>query len=141
MNMMKTLTVGMISVVLAGCGTMKEMKNKDIAIEFDQSAKGYNRMVRWHELDGAETAYVPPGLRDEYRKRVIDAAEVKIVDYRVKSMECSPVKGEGSAWVEFDFYRPPSVTLHTIEDRQKWAYEGTEGNRAWHLTTLLPEFK
>jgi hypothetical protein len=141
MNLIKTLAAVMIPLLFAGCGTMmREIKEKDIAIEFDQSARGYNRMVRWHELDSAE-AYVTPKLRDEFHKRIIAAGEVTIVDYRVKSMECSPVKKEGSVRVEFDYYRPPSVTLRTREDHQLWTYEGEEGKRAWRLTTLLPDFK
>jgi len=141
MHRIKILAMVVISVALAGCGTLKEMKNKDMAVEFDRSARGYNRLVRWHDLDTAEAAFVTPGLRNEYRKRVTAAKEVKIVDYRVKSMECSPIKREGSVVVEIDYYRLPSVEVRTLEDRQLWSYEGEEENRAWRLTTLLPEFK
>jgi hypothetical protein len=141
MKIIKTLTLVMISVLFAGCATMTEIKNWNIASAFDKSALEYNRMVRWHELDSAETIYVTQELQDKYRERITAAAEVKIVDYRVKSMECSPVKREGSVKVEFDYFRPPSVTMHTVEDHQQWAYEGVEGDRDWRLTTLLPDFK
>ena len=141
MHPIKTLAMVVVSVMLTGCGTMKEMKIRNIAIEFDQSTARYNRMVRWHEFDTAEATYVPPKLRDEYRKRIMAAKEVNIVDFRVKSMECSPEKREGSVVAEIDYYRPPSVTVRTLEDRQLWSYEGDEEHRAWRLTTLLPEFK
>ena len=145
MNFARNLVVLMLPLLFAGCGTIKEMRtdmrNKDISLEFDQSARGYIRMLRWHELDSAETTYVAPNLRDEYRKRIIAAGEVNIVDYRVKQMECSPEKREGSVRVEFDYFRPPSVKIHTLEDRQQWSYEGDAEHRVWRLLTLLPRFE
>ena len=56
-------------------------------------------------------------------------------------MECDPVKGEGKAKVEFDYYRPPSTKVHSVEDIQKWSYEEENGRRIWRLQTLLPEFR
>jgi hypothetical protein len=141
MNLTKILTVAIISVLFAGCGTIKELKNQEMSMEFDRIAREYSRMVRWHELDSAQSTYVSTKLWDEYRKRITAAAGINIVDYRVKSMECTAEKREGSAVVEFDYYRLPSVTVHTVEDRQKWSYEGEEGSRDWLLTTLLPDFK
>jgi hypothetical protein len=43
--------------------------------------------------------------------------------------------------VEWDYYLPPSVTVRTVIDPQKWRYVEEEDRRGWILTTLLPEFK
>jgi len=51
------------------------------------------------------------------------------------------VKGEATVKVEFDYYRPPSTRVHTVEDLQKWSYEGDNDQRNWRLKSLLPEFK
>jgi hypothetical protein len=87
------------------------------------------------------TTYVSASEQEEYRKKITEAGEVKVVDYRVKTMECEPVKGEASVMVELDYYRPPSVTVKTVVDNQKWSYEGEKDNRTWRLKTPLPDFR
>ena len=113
-----------------------------IALEqFDRSSRDYNRMVRWEEFAMANIAYVDKGIREAYEKRVEAAKGVKVVDFRIVSYECDPVKGTATVDAEFDYYILPSATVKTVRDTQKWVYrEGAEG-MGWRLTTLLPEFR
>jgi hypothetical protein len=138
MNIAKTLLAAMIPFLLCACSTLK---NISIESDFEKSSREYSQLVRWHELESAEATYVTPSLREEYQKRVTAAADVKVTDYRVKVMECDPVKGEATAKLEVDYYRPPSIRVLTVEDVQKWHYEDDNGTRVWRLKTLLPEFK
>ncbi len=103
--------------------------------------KGYIRMIRWSEFDKSTLFYVDDPLRDEFQKRVDDVSEVKVVDYRVKNLVCRPKEGTAEVTVEWDYYIPPSITIRTIKDDQKWRYLEEEKRKGWLLTTLLPEFK
>ncbi len=103
--------------------------------------KGYVRMIRWHEFDKSTLFYVDDPLRDEFQKRVDENDQVKVVDYRVKNLVCRPKEGTAELTVEWDYYTPPSVTVRTILDNQKWRYVEEEKRKGWLLTTLLPDFK
>jgi uncharacterized protein YceK len=138
MNLRMIMPAIGVTLLLNGCAAMKIAK---IGTECDTSTKDYNRLVRWDELDNALSIYVSPSMKEEYRKRIPDAEKVKIVDYRVKTKECDPVKGVATVKVEIDYYRPPSITVKTLVDNQEWSYEGPEEGRVWRLKTLLPEFR
>ena len=141
MNRSKILLVAAITLLFNGCGIFKDLKNVNIGSEFDQSSKGYLNLLRWQEFESALAKYVSIPLQEEYRLKIKDAEKVKIVDYRVKRTECDPVKGDGLVVAELDYYRPPSVTVKTVVDTQKWSYEGRDDMRSWRLMTLLPDFK
>ena len=140
MNLQKILLIAVIPLLLNGCSTFKDIKNANIGTEFTQSAKGYRNLLRWQEFDTAAIAFVDEPLRDEFQKRIEALKDVKMADYRVKSLECMPEKGEATVKVEFDYYTPPSMKLKTAEDVQKWIYREGNGKKQWRLTTLLPEF-
>jgi len=128
-------------LLLGGCSTFETIRNVNIGSDFEKSSRAYVQLVRWHEMESAMVSYVSAPRRDDFRKRIEAAGEVQVVDYRIKSMECDPVKGEATMKVEFDYYRPPSTRVLTVVDNEKWSYEGPDGGRNWRLQTLLPEFK
>jgi hypothetical protein len=138
MTYRKRLLTATIPLLLAGCATLK---NINVGGEFEKSSRGYIQMVRWQEFENAAVTYVTPSLQKAYRERIKAAGEVKVADYRVKVAECDPVKGEATTKVEFDYYRPPSMRVLTVEDVEKWSYEDDNGRRIWRLKSLLPEFK
>ena len=136
--MKKRIILLLSAVVLMGaCQTMR---NKSAIESFEQSSTTYNKMIRWDEMTSAQSAFPPEELREDYGRRVEAAKGVKITDYRVKSTECSPEKGEATVIVEFEYYREPSVTTRTVMDVQKWKYVDEKGSRAWRLMSLLPHF-
>jgi hypothetical protein len=137
----KILLAVILSLMLTACGIFRDIKHANIGSEFGKSTRDYNQLVRWNELESAASSFVSPSLQEKYRERIKDARTIRITDYRVMRMECDPIKGEGSAKMELDYYRPPSVKLNTVEDLQKWSYEGEENKRAWRLKSLLPEFR
>ena len=137
----KILLAVILSLMLTACGIFRDIKYANISSEFAKSSRDYNQLVRWNELESAASSFVSPLLQEKYRERIKDAGTIRITDYRVMRTECDPIKGEGSAKMELDYYRPPSVKLNTVEDLQKWSYEGEENKRAWRLKSLLPEFR
>ncbi len=135
MSISKLIMLLFVLPALAACSSLAV-----IAMECEKSAKEYNRMLRWQEFDTASIAFVDEPLRNEFQKRIAALKDVKMADYRVKSLECMPEKGEATVKVEFDYYTPPSMKLKTAEDVQKWIYREGKGKKQWRLTTLLPEF-
>jgi hypothetical protein len=128
-----------IIALVGGCETLRKTS---ITSEFEQNSKSYNKLIRWNELEKAEAVFPPERLREEFKAKVKAAKGVKVTDFRVKSLECSPDLGEATVVIDIDYYREPSITLRTVEDVQKWKYELVAvGVRRWQLMTLPPDFK
>ena len=129
---LKQIAVFAMIVLLTACSTIYPPASR-----FEGASKGYDRLLRWRELDKAALAYVPPELREKFQERVDAAKEVRIVDYRIKSVEFKGDGTEAEALVELDYYRTDSARVKTVEDRQSWQYDKDHG---WRLRSLLPEF-
>jgi hypothetical protein len=127
----------LVVALLGGCETMK---NKNIAWELDESSKSYNKMLRWHELDSASLVLPPEELQKEFASKVQAAKNVTVTDFRIKKMECLPEKGKATVILDIDYYREPSITMKTVEDRQEWNYVEQNGKKRWRLMTLPPDF-
>jgi len=135
---------GMIFVLmmLCSCAYALQAKHANIREEFDQSMKGYNKMLRWREVESAGMTYLDPELRDTFMKGAEDFKKrgVTITEYRILSSECIPEKGTGEVVAEFDYYALPSNRIQTLTYRQKWIYLDTEEKKGWQLKTVLPTF-
>jgi hypothetical protein len=141
MNRSRLALIALATLFIGGCSTYRAIKNVNIGSDFEKSARAYVQLIRWHEMESAMVSYVSVPLQKEFRKRIEAAGDLQVVDYRIKSMGCDPVKGEATMNVEFDYYRPPSTRVLTVVDNQKWSYEEENGEHYWRLQTLLPEFK
>lgn len=130
-------------LMLCSCAYALQAKHANIREEFDQSMKGYNKMLRWRDMENAGMAYLDPELRDAFMK---SAAEFKkrgvvITDYRILTTECLPEKGSADVVAEFDYYALPSNRIKTLSYRQKWVYRDTEDKKGWQLQSPLPAFE
>jgi len=133
--------IALATLIIGGCSTFDTIKNANIGGEFEKSSRAYVQLIRWHEMESAMVTYVDTPLRADYQKRITEAGETQVVDYRIKSMACDPVKGEAELTVEFDYFRLPSTRVLTVADHQKWSYVEQSGVHSWQLQTLLPVFK
>jgi len=136
---MKRMVQGILCIIwlsLTGCATQTSMRE-----EFDRSVKGYNRMLRWHELENAGMTYIDPELRGEYLKQadILKRRGLSVTDYRILSTLCVPEKKTGEAIAEFDYYMLPSNRVKTISYRQEWAYQ--EETKNWKLKSGLSPFE
>jgi len=142
--MKKYYRYGMIFVLLmlCSCAYALQAKHANIREEFEQSMKGYNKMLRWREVESAGMTYLDPELRDAFMKGAEDFKKrgVTITEYRILSSECIPEKGTGEVVAEFDYYALPSNRIQTLTYRQKWIYLDTEEKKGWQLKTVLPPF-
>ena len=111
--------------------------------EFEQSMKGYNRMLRWHEVENAGMVFLEPGLRDAFMKAAAEFKKrgVTITDYRILTSECLPEKGSAEVIAEFDYYILPSTRIKTLTYRQVWTYREIDEKRSWRLKSGLPDFE
>jgi hypothetical protein len=138
MRILHVLIVAALLFLLASCQSIREGR---ISEDFTKGEKEYIRMVRWQEMGSTPLYFVNDPLREEFKKRVEDAKDVKIADYRIKYRDFRPGEGKADVTVEWDYYIPPSITLKTVEDAQKWQYFDTDKKKGWVLMSLFPEFK
>jgi len=134
------LRIMLLIIVFALLGGCETIKKKNVAWELDESSKSYNKMIRWHELDKAGAVFPPEELQEAFTRKVLSTKGFMVTDFRVKKMDYSPEKGEATIILDIDYYREPSVTVKTVEDKQVWKYLGGEDNKRWRLMTLPPDF-
>jgi len=96
-------------------------------------------MVRWNQLEEA-SLFPADSISAGYRERLKAAKNVAVVDYRVMNIKYDEKKKEAEVKVEIDYYRRSTLSLKTVIDNQKWAYQEKEGKGHWRLMSLLPDF-
>jgi hypothetical protein len=138
--MMRFVKLGLVllcCLMFAACATQTVIRE-----EFEKSMKGYNRMLRWQEVETAGMTYLEPGLREDFMKsaEAIRRKGVTITDYRILTTECTPDKESGEAVAEFDYYALPSNRIKTLTYRQQWSYHEVNGKKGWRLKSGLPAF-
>lgn len=132
---------GMMFVLLLLC-SCAYARQANIREEFDKSMKGYNKMLRWRDIENAGMTYMDPELRDAFMESAerIRKRGVTITDYRILTFECKPEKKSAEVVAEFDYYALPSNRIKTLTYRQKWRYLDTEEKKGWQLESALPPF-
>ena len=141
--MTRLMTLGMLLVWVLLTLSCASMKNQNIREECEQSIKGYNRMLRWQEVENDGMVYIEPELREEF----FSAAEsfrkkgVTITDYRIRTQECLPETGTAEALTEFDYFILPSNRIKTLNYRQLWTYHENGDKKGWRLKSGMPLFE
>ena len=123
----------LITAVLVSCST------QSIKADFENNFRSYNELVRWNQLEEA-SLFPADSISAGYRERLKAAKNVAVVDYRVMHIEYDEKKKEAEVKVEFEYYRHSTLSLKTIIDNQKWAYQEKDSKGHWRLMSLLPEF-
>jgi hypothetical protein len=132
---MKTLFFSLlIAAALASCSTQR-----GIQADFEKNFRNYNELVRWNQLEEAGT-FPSDSISAGYKERLKAAKNVAVVDYRVMNIKYDEKKKEAEVKVEVDYYKRSTLSLKTVIDNQKWAYQGKEGKGLWRLMSLLPDF-
>ena len=131
-----------VVLMLCSCAYALQAKHASIREEFDQSMKGYNKLLRWRDIESAGMIYAAPELREAFMKTAgeIKKRGVTITDYRILTSECTPEKKTGEVVAEFDYYALPSNRIKTLTYHQKWTYLDAEEKKGWQLKSGLPPF-
>jgi len=124
----------LLTAALISCNTQRS-----IQADFEKNFRNYNELVRWHQLDEA-SLFPADSIAAGYRERLKNAENVAVVDYRVMNIKYDDKKKEAEVKVEIDYYKRNILSLKTVIDNQKWAYQEKEGKGLWRLMSLLPDF-
>jgi len=132
----------LVCLMLCSCAYALQAKHANIREEFEKSAKDYNKLLRWRDVEGAGMIYIDPELREAFMTTAEDFKKrgVTITDYRILTSECIPEKKSAEVVAEFDYYALPSNRIKTLTYRQKWIYLDTEEKKGWQLKSGLPPF-
>lgn len=141
--MTRMLKLGLFLVcclTTVGCTYLRQENMRE---GFETSVKGYNRMLRWQEVEAAGMTFMEPELREAFLKsaRQMKRRGVTITDYRILSSECLPEKESASVVAEFDYYILPSARVKTLTYQQSWVYQEIDGTKGWRLKSPLPDFE
>lgn len=125
-------------LVMGGCATQAVIRE-----DFEKSMKGYNRMLRWQELETAGLKYMEPEFREAFLKSAegIRKKGVTITDYRILSQECLPEERSATVVAEFDYYILPSNRIKTLTYKQEWVLREISSKQSWKLKSGLPAFE
>ena len=139
--MMKFLRSGLIllcCLVMAGCATQKVVRE-----EFEKSMKGYNKMLRWHEIENAGMLYLAPEQLDAFMNSAEEIRKkgITITDYRILTWECLPEKNSATVLTEYDYYIMPSNRIKKLTYKQEWDYREISDRKSWKLKSGLPAFE
>jgi hypothetical protein len=136
---MRWLTRG---ILLLSCLTFTACASRpDLSEGFDRSAKAYNRMLRWHEIENAGMTYIEPEQQEQFLKQaeILKKRGLSVTDFRILSSRYLPERKAGDVVAEFDYYILPSNRIKTISYRQEWVYQ--ENIKSWKLKSGLPLFE
>jgi hypothetical protein len=126
-----------LMVVLGSCSTYNAI---NVMEKLDKTFRAYGNIIRWEKFETA-SLFAASSIHDEFEKRVKDAKNVVVVDYRIINVEY----GEGGKKVtvnaEISYHTLSSNLVRTLIDKQIWVYGEEKGSKQWRLLTLLPEFK
>lgn len=135
MTWLKTALLLVLLMFLTACANKMGLRD-----EFDKSVKGYNRMLRWHEVENAGMTYLDKDLRDEFMRKAeaLRNRGVTMTDFRILTSECLPEKKSGEVIAEFEYFILPSNKLKSLTYRQEWVYQDLLSS--WKLKSGLPAF-
>ncbi|HUK99508.1 MAG TPA: hypothetical protein VLX29_01490 [Nitrospirota bacterium] len=126
----------MFTILVAACSNYVY----DLRGKFDESVTKYNSLYRWNELDKAGLFVADP-IRDAFMARTKESKNVKIVEYRILSIQYDGEMRKATVETEIDYYLASTSRMKTLRDTQEWAYIEQRGIKGWRLLSLVPEFK
>lgn len=138
MRFVKPVLILLCCLLMCACATQATVRE-----EFEKSMKGYNRMLRWQEVETAGLKYMEPELREAFLKSAegIRKKGVTITDYRILTWECLPEENSATVVAEFDYYIMPSNRIKTLTYKQEWVYREISDRKSWKLKSGLPAFE
>ena len=141
MPMMRDVKPGLIllcCLLMGGCATQTAIRE-----EFEKSMKGYNKLLRWHEVENAGMLYIEPEQRELFMAsaETLRKKGVTITDYRILTSEFTPEKNSATVVAEFDYYIMPSNRIKTLTYKQEWDYREINDKKSWKLKSGLPAFE
>lgn len=124
-------------LILSGCATIAEMKISRETL--DNTIRDYQQLIRWQESASA-VVFVSEPMIPTYLEKATGYNRVRIVDYRIKSVDFSKEQKKATVVVEYDYHLKSGLTIKTVVDTQKWVYVQNIPSEGWKLTSYPPAF-
>lgn len=123
-----------VIVFVAGCAGMSEQARLD---RFDQTARAYERAIRWSDFQNAFAMLrTPPGSQAPDLGRLRD---IRVTSYETRAVRPSPDGSTIEQLVEIRYVSVNSMVERSLTDLQQWVY--AEDEKRWYLQGGLPAFR
>lgn len=137
MKRLSIVTAAIVAMAISGCATIAEMKITRESL--DESIRDYNQMLRWEEGPSA-SSFVTEKMKPEYMDKATGFNRVRVVDYRIKSVDFKKEQKKATVTVEYDYHLKSSLNIKTLSDTQKWEYDQKNKPEGWRVTSYPPAF-
>lgn len=132
------ITLAAVALLLFnGCAALSDMKITRESL--DDTVRDYQQRIRWEESQSA-LVYVSEPMMQTYLEKSTGYNRVKIVDYRIKSVDFSKEQKKATVVVEYDYHLKSGLTIKTVVDTQKWEYVQNVPREGWRLMSYPPAF-
>jgi hypothetical protein len=119
------------ALAAAGCAATFDFRREEL---FESSAKRYAQVIRWSDFEAAR-AFLSRAAAEERR---VGLEQVRVTDYRVRSLAYAPGVRQAVQLVEISYHKIDDPRIRRLEDRQIWDFDAERG--AWLLSSGLPAF-
>ena len=127
------LVVG-VAALLASCAGMGEQARLE---RFDQTARAYERAIRWSDFSTAMAMLRAPGqMQASDLERLKD---IRVTSYDARAVRPSPDGTTIDQIVEIRYVNVNSMVERSLTDLQHWVY--VEDENRWSLQGSLPAFR
>ena len=133
MTVYRCAAIALLVTAVAGCASMTASSRTD---KFEQTARAYERFMRWGEFQNAYAlAGAPPGaLPDFPRLQNIRVTSYELLGAPQANADASQI----AQVVEIRYVHLHQMSERRVVDRQQWTYAAD--NDRWKLQSPFPVF-
>jgi len=92
----------------------------------------YTQCVRWSNFEKAE-GFVVPEAREGFLTQANQLGNMRVTDYRLRSVDIGPDKRSATARVTYIAYRPSSPVAVAFDEEQRWELK----DGSWKVSPVL----
>lgn len=135
------LTLGLATLLLAGCGSFWNIAETDGTLE--DSMRTYTKLVRWGEIERA-SLFVDEELRGEFIALAPGLERLHFTDFDLGPVDFG--ENEAQVTVVYRFYDVNTLVERQIVERQRWIATDTKrrispDTRSWSVRPDLSSFE
>lgn len=127
--------VALAMALLAGgplaCATAGQRQDS-----FEDIQRKYTRHVRWSEYEEA-LEFVAEDERETYTERTEALGPMRVIDYRIDSIEFDPETNGAVVVVIYSAYRRSQPVAISVKEEQEWILE--EETKSWQVSSRFEE--
>jgi hypothetical protein len=129
------LFIVLLSVLIASCGSIKDMKKMD---KFEVATDGYERAIRWSDFDMA-SSFLKNQADPDLASQLENLKQFNVTSYKVKRFLPNADQSQILIIAEVQYFKKNGLIVKDISHRQLWEYD--KDQEGWFLTSGLPDLK